>query len=134
MLHDIGAALALIEGRIAMPFAWGSDANDCVSFAAAVIRVHSGKNPIAGLAWQDEAQARAVIASLGGFEAAVSSRLTSIEPAMAQRFDAAMVMTEHGPLLAIVEGDMLVGPGRWRQVRLPRRRMLRAWTVQGRAV
>lgn len=129
--YDVGAALAEIEGRIAMPFIWGSDANDCVSATAAVIRAHTGHDPIEGLVWADEAQARAVIASLGGFEAAISSRLTPIEPAMAQRFDAAMVMMPDGPLLAIVEGDRLVGPGMVRQVRLPRSRMTRAWTVRG---
>ncbi|MGW8204409.1 DUF6950 family protein [Sphingomonas bisphenolicum] len=140
MLNDVGAArrwdtaaaLAVIEGRLAMPFVWGSDANDCVSATAAVIRAHSGHDPIAGLFWSDEAQARAVIASLGGFEAAISSRLSPIEAAMAQRFDAAMVMMPEGPLLAIVEGDSLVGPGRRKQLRLPRHRMVRAWTVRGR--
>lgn len=132
MHYDVKAALAEIEGRIAMSFAWGSDANDCVSATAAVIRAHSGVDPIDGLVWADEAQARAVIASLGGFEAAISSRLTPIEPAMAQRFDAAMVLLPEGPLLAIVEGDSLVGPGTARQMRLPRRAMVRAWTVRGR--
>lgn len=129
MMHDVGAALAVIEGRIAMPFAWGSDANDCISFAGAVLRAHRGIDVLTGLTWTDEAEARAMIASLGGFEAAVSSRLTSIDPAMAARFDVAQVEVESGPLLAIVEGDTLVGPGHRRQMRLPRRRMVRAWTV-----
>lgn len=114
-----------------MPFAWGSMANDCVSATAATIRAYSSHDPIDGLCWTNEAQARAVIASLGGFEAAISSRLTPIEPAVAQRFDAAMVVLPEGPLLAIVEGDSLVGPGAQRQMRLPRRAMIRAWTVRG---
>lgn len=132
MLNDVGAALAVVESRIARPFEWGSDANDCISFAAAVVRAHSGVDPIAGLAWREEAGARALIAQMGGFEAAIASRMTRIAPAMAQRFDAAMVMLPGGPLLTIVEGEMLVGPGQERQMRLPRSRAAAAWTMRGR--
>jgi hypothetical protein len=133
MTIDIAAALAVIEGRIAAPFVWGSDANDCISFMAAVMRAHCDYDPIAGLHWATEAEGRAVIASLGGFEAAIGTRLLPCEPAMAQRFDAAMVETPTGPLLTIVEGDRLVGPGPDRQRRLPRARMVRAWTARGMA-
>lgn len=132
MLNDVGAALAVIESRIARPFEWGSDANDCVSFAAAVIRAHTGVDPIADLLWHDEASARSLIERLGGFEASINSRMTRIAPAMAQRFDAAMVLMPSGPLLTIVEGDMLVGPGSERQMRLPRTRAAVAWTMRGR--
>ncbi|MEC7932369.1 MAG: hypothetical protein VX218_08775 [Pseudomonadota bacterium] len=130
MQNDVGAALAAIEGRFAMPFIWGSDANDCISAMAAVVRAHSGYDPIAGLEWSNQAEGEALIASLGGLEAAISSRMTEIEPAMAQRFDAALVALPEGHAVMIVEGDSLVGPGPRRQMRLPRRRMLKAWTAR----
>ena len=120
----------MIEGRIAMPFAWGSTRNDCISFMAAVQRAAHGVDPIAGLEWNDEDEAQTVIASLGGLEAAMSARMTPISAPLAHRFDAAMVDTDDGPMVMVVEGDMLVGPGVRRQRRLPRRMMRRAWTVR----
>lgn len=131
MAVDHQAALAIVEGRINAPFVWGSDANDCISFMAAVVRAYCGYDPIHGLHWSDEAEGAAVIAGLGGFEAAISSRLTPIAPAMASRWDVALVETAAGPLAMVVEGAMLVGPGPTRQRRLPRKMMVKAWTASG---
>lgn len=128
MIHDPGAAVAVIEARSSMPFAWGSDANDCISFYSAVCRAYCGVDPISGLYWSSEAEARDVIAGLGGFVAAIGSRMKPVAPGFAKRFDAALVEMAEGPVLMVVEGDMLVGPGHHRQIRLPRRRMRLAWT------
>lgn len=130
MDRDFTALAAWLAERAAMPFAWGSSANDCVSFYAGAARAMAGFDPIKGLRWTTERGAARVIGRMGGMAAAVSSRMTPIAPALAKRGDAAGVRDERfGLLIMLVEGEWLVGPGNGRRLmRAPRGAMLRAWT------
>lgn len=131
MFRDFEALDRYLAERRSVPFAWGSRANDCVSFYAGGAQAMAGVDPIDGLSWTTARGAARVIKRLGGFEAAISSRLSPIAPALALRGDAAGVPDpRHGLLLMIVEGDTLVGPGDGTKLmRAPRSAMIRAWTL-----
>lgn len=135
MQRDFTALAAYLAERQTMAFAWGSRANDCVSFYAGAARAMAGFDPIAGLNWTTERGAARVIGRMGGMAAAVSSRMTPVAPAMAMRGDAAGVHDDRfGLLIMLVEGEWLVGPGNGRRLmRAPRSAMLRAWTFGGAA-
>lgn len=127
-MRDIEALLAEIARRDPLPFDWGG--NDCVRYVAACVLAQSGLDPLAGLDWADEASARALLATLGGMEAAVDSRLRRIAPAFAMRGDVAGVADpDLGLALMIVEGQTLVGPGALRARRLPRAAMIASWSA-----
>ncbi len=130
-MYDFEALERYLAERAGMDFAWGSDRNDCASFYAGAAAAMAGRHLLKGLRWRSEAGAARVIARLGGFEAAVSSRMTPIAPAFAKRGDAAGVQdARFGFLLMLVEGDFLVGPGNGvRLMRAPRRAMIRAWSL-----
>lgn len=129
--RDFEALERYLNDRAAMPFAWGSTANDCVSFYAGAAQAMAGVNLLHDLSWTTERGAERVIGRLGGFEAAISTRMSSCAPAFAQRGDAAGVRDgRFGMLLMLVEGDMLVGPGDGRRLmRAPRSAMIHAWTL-----
>lgn len=129
--RDFEALGRYLDERAAMSFAWGSAANDCVSFYAGAARAMTGVNLLHGLSWTTERGAARVIGRLGGFEAAIGTRMAPCAPAFAQRGDAAGVKDDRfGILLMLVEGDMLVGPGGGcRLIRAPRSAMIRAWTL-----
>lgn len=112
-----------------MPFAWGSSANDCVSFAAAAAGAQTGVDHLVGLEWEDEAGAYRALDVEGGLEAAMSKRLRAIAPAMAQRGDVAGVMSGNELGLMIVEGETLVGPGPRGLRRRRRAEMVCAWSA-----
>lgn len=113
-----------------MPFAWGSDRNDCVSFAAAAVAAQTGINPLGGLKWTDEASAYEALEAAGGIGEAVSSALVEIAPALAMRGDVGAIANGNGLILVIVEGDTLAGPGPRGLMRLPRRLMVKAWRAE----
>lgn len=129
-MRDFEALDRYLADRRAMPFIWGSKANDCVSFYAGAARAMSGVDLLSGLNWSTETGAARVIGRLGGFEAAVTTRMKPIAPAMARRGDAAGVADERfGYLLMLVEGDWLVGPGNGDRLMRARRSAMRlAWT------
>lgn len=131
MHRDFEALQRYLDARATMPFAWGSRANDCISFYAGAARAMTGARLISGLRWTTERGAARVINRLGGIEAAIDARMTPCPPAFAQRGDAAGVADDRfGLLLMLVEGDMLVGPGNGRRLmRAPRSAMVRAWTL-----
>lgn len=131
MPPDFEALERYLADRRVMDFAWGSRANDCVSFYAGAARAMTGRNLLAGLRWTTQRGAARVIGRLGGLEAAVSARLSPIAPAMAKRGDCAGVAdARFGLLLMLVEGDILTGPGNGRRLmRAPRGAMIRAWAL-----
>lgn len=116
-----------------MPFAWGRDANDCVSFGLGAVEAQTGRTDLRHRLpnWRTETGARRVLARIGGLEAAVDSVLTSVPLAHAQRGDIALV--EHpvtgAKALMVVEGDTLVGPDASGARRLRRSRMVKAWSA-----
>ncbi|MBO9526416.1 MAG: hypothetical protein J7517_09850 [Sphingobium yanoikuyae] len=128
-MRDFEALDRYLAARRAMPFAYGSRANDCVSFYAGAARAMTGKDLMQGRKWSSELGAARVIARLGGFEAAIDAHMTPIAPALARRGDAAGVFCpDHGMMLMLVEGDTLAGPGDTGILRRPRSAMLTAWT------
>lgn len=129
-MRDFEALDRFLAERARMPFAWGSAANDCISFYAAAARAMADHDPIEGLKWSSEIGAARVIRRLGGLAAAVSSRMTPVAPAFAMRGDAAAVEhPEHGLSLMLVEGETLVAPGERGLERHPRSAMIFAWTL-----
>jgi len=129
MIRDYGNLAAYLAGREAMPFAWGSRANDCISYGAGAIVAQIGIDPLGDLAWNTEAEADALIETLGGLPAALSARLTEVAPALAQRGDIAGVMQGNRLGIMVVEGMTLVGPGPRRAMRRPRKDMVQAWRI-----
>lgn len=129
-MRNLMALHRYLAERSAMPFAWGHDGNDCVSFAAGAVAAQTGVWPdFGGAAWDSAASAQRALSQAGGIEAAVSAVLPPVSPGMAQRGDVAMVAGAHGPLLMIVEGDLLAGPGATGIVRLPRHAAIKMWSA-----
>lgn len=130
MVRNYEALHAYVASHMRTPFAWG--AHDCVLFAAGAVQAQTGQDPLGGYRrrWTSERGAARVLKRLGGMEAAVDGVLPSIPPATAQRGDVAGWRDAKGRLqLAIVEGETLVGPGPYGQLRLPRKAMTRAWSA-----
>lgn len=112
MQRDTHALLAYLEQRAPMPHAFGSDANDCLSFLAGAVVAQGGRNPLGRLTWSDEQSALRVLAREGGVEAALDARFERIAPAHAHRGDIAAVADERlgmHPLLVV--GRTLCSPG-----------------------
>jgi len=115
-----------------MPFAWGRNRNDCVSYAFGAVEAQTRADRLGRLNWAGEASAAAQIKRLGGLEAAVDRLLAPIPPALACRGDVAGVFdARFGVSLMVVEGATLVGPGETGEKRLPRSAMIRAWSADG---
>lgn len=129
--RDAAALVAFIESRVRTGFAWGKDANDCVSFFGAAIEAQTGANPLADLghSWTSARGAARVLRRYGGLSAAIDSKLTQIAPALAARGDGGLVETATGHAVMVVEGEYLVGPGPSGLARRPRRDMIRAWSA-----
>jgi hypothetical protein len=130
MPRDYSALHRFIAERTAMPFEWGHDKNDCVSFAGAAIAAQTGANPIGERKWTSEDEASAALNEAESLGEAVTGLLTEIEPAFAQRGDVGAIEHGNNLILVIVEGDTLVGPGPRGLRRLPRRMMVKAWSVE----
>lgn len=130
MIRDYEALHAYVASHMRTPFAW--DGHDCVTFCANGVRVQTGRDPLGEYrgCWKTARGATALLKRLGGMEAAVSLKLASIAPAMAQRGDVAGWRDPDGRIqLALVDGETLVGPGEHGLMRLPRSAMVCAWSA-----
>lgn len=131
-MRDFETLHRYLAARTAQPFAWGREANDCVSFALGAVEVLTGRAIRGQLpSWTTERGALRALARLGGLAAAVDTVLTPIAPAMAQRGDVAMAENPQtgAQALFVVEGATLVGPDASGARRLPRARMAKAWSA-----
>lgn len=131
-MRDHAAWVAFIESRQGVPFAWGRQANDCISFAGQAVRVLTGDDVLArcGHDWATHRGALRVLAKLGGLAAAADLMLTPLRsPGLAQRGDIGLVETGAGPALVVVEGHTAVGPGPAGLVRVARRQIVQAWSA-----
>jgi hypothetical protein len=125
------ALIAFIDSRQNMPYEWGRDANDCVSFVLGAIEAQTGVRVAPKVKWTSERTAIRRIAELGGLEAAFDKHFKRIPPAMARRGDIAGVPDEtFGIHPMVVEGETLVGPGDTGNRRLKRKEMTCAWRVE----
>ncbi|MBB4152897.1 hypothetical protein GGQ80_000785 [Sphingomonas jinjuensis] len=130
MIRDLDALGRLLAARLAVPFAWGRDANDCVGLVLAAIAAQTGRDALPGVAWASEREAAVVIGRLGGLERALDERLRRIAPALAARGDVAGIAdARFGVSLMLVEGATLVGPGPRGLKRLPRSAAIAAWSI-----
>ncbi len=127
-MRDHDGLLNFIESQSATPFDWLR--NDCARYAAGAIVAQGQANPLHGFGgWRSLQGAMRALRRAGGLEAAVSSRLRRISPAMAQRGDIAGVPDETmGLRLMVVEGETLVGPGPNGNHRSKRQAMTVAWS------
>jgi hypothetical protein len=135
------ALIAFLDARVRMPHAWGSDANDCIAFAAGAVLAQTGRDPIEGLSWSTKAGALRLLKSLGGMEAALDGRFERVPVALAKRGDIAGVPAttmiglddDERALIAIhpmiVEGATLASPGERGLLRAPRWRGIVAWDI-----
>jgi hypothetical protein len=132
MARDITAWLGFLAERGDKPFAWGRDANDCVSFQLASVLALTGRDLSGRMPrWSSEATAKRALARLGGLEAAVDGLLRPVSIGHAQRGDVAGVRNENGDLLLMsVEGHTLVGPGPKGLKRVDRHHMVKAWSAE----
>lgn len=130
-MRDYEAMLRELERRRDMPCVWGSDANDCASYANAVVRAETARDILAelGLAWADEAAGRALLAARSMADR-ISAVLRPIPPAMAARGDLGLLSLPEGDSLVIVEGQLVSGPGPRRARLLPRHMLALAWSVE----
>jgi hypothetical protein len=132
MARNFTAWLGFLAERSAVPFAWGREANDCVSFQLASVRALTGRDLSDRMPrWSSEATAKRALVRLGGLEAAVDGILRPIPIGHAQRGDVAGVRNRDGDwLLMSVEGHTLVGPGPNGLRRVPRHHMVKAWSAE----
>jgi hypothetical protein len=127
--RDVAALIALLDDRVAIPFAWHGG-RDCASFADAAIVAQTGVSVLGDLRWSTRRDAAAVIDAEGGLERAMDKRLKRAPLALALRGDIAAVPDPlFGIQLLVLEGATLVGPGDHGLMRLPRSAMTIAWDV-----
>ncbi|CAN5367752.1 hypothetical protein BH10PSE14_BH10PSE14_04290 [soil metagenome] len=129
MPRDYAALHRYLTERSLMPFAWGANANDCISHGAGAVQVQNGRALLQGLNWTSAVGAGRIIAREGGLDAMISARLRPIAPAHAHRGDIGAVPGDHylgGLAIVVVDGALLVGPG---GMRLARRAMTLAWSI-----
>lgn len=127
-MRDVEALIAFIASREGVPFAWAG--NHCVAYAAAAVKAQTGVDPLRRIRVTSARGAAAVLDRMGGMEAAISTRLRPIAPALARRGDIAGVAdSEFGLRVMVVEGDTLVGPSPTGNRRMDRAAMLRAWSA-----
>ncbi len=133
-MRDHDALIAFLRARRDRPFAWGRRRNDCVAFGFGAVKVQTRRDLAAelGVDWSSKAQAVAVLKALGGLEAALDRVLPRTPCAMAHRGDLALAPTHGGSCLMVVEGETLIGVAQDGVLRLPRRVMTMAWSIEGR--
>lgn len=128
--RDIASLIALIEARSGKPFDWRGS-RDCVAFASMAVKAQSGVDLLGDLRWRTRREARAFLWAEGGLLAAVDKRLSRVPVALALRGDIGAVAA--GPRdvssirLMVIEGAMLVAPGKSGLERQPRANLLWAW-------
>lgn len=130
-VRDLDALTAYLDDRLTRPFDWGHRANDCISFFTGAVKVQNGRDlpRELGVDWTTAIGARRVLNRLGGVEALGDRLLKPVPLATAMRGDGAMVMGERGPIMMVVEGETLAGPGPNGAMRLPRSAALRCWSI-----
>lgn len=123
------ALMQYLYDRSQMPFAWGT--NDCVTFAAGAVQAQTGVDVLADIPkWTTEAEARAILATYGGLDAAVSKLLAEVHPAKAHRGDVGACNSVNGGLLlVVVVGQAVVGPDLRGLKHQPRAVMVKSWSA-----
>lgn len=131
-MREPDALIPYIDARMRMPFAWGDRANDCASFADGGCRAQGCGSIIheLGVSWTTGLGAARVLKRLGGLQAAMDLRRLRVARAKALRGDIGLVEGAHGPLLVLIEGDTVAGPGPYGVQRFPRQALIAAWDIE----
>lgn len=132
MIRDFDNLLAYLDARRRTPFAWGTRANDCVSFAGGAVEALTGDDVLGrcGHTWSTARGAARVLHQVGGVAGAADLMLPRLlAPAFALRGDVGLVELDGRPCLVVFEGELLVGPGEAGRVYLPRPLALAAWSA-----
>jgi hypothetical protein len=144
MRRDIPAFIAFLDSRHSMPHAWGSEANDCISFADGAIIAQTGQSALRDLTWSSKREALSLLKQLGGLTAALDARFERIGQAHAHRGDIAGVPIERmigldpgevaliGLHPMVIEGMLLSSPGARGLERAPRMMATVAWNIMAR--
>ena len=131
--RDHAYALMIRDARV-RPFEWG--VHDCVLFASAAVRIHSGRDALAEMGieptWRTALEAHAAIESVGGLRAAMT-RLFG-EPVSALQARAGDVALAQDPgsdreLLAVVHHGVLLAPSAAGLAVMSLEQVLAAWMV-----
>lgn len=120
--------IAYIAAREKLPFEWGKGKQDCCSFGNGGALAMTGVDLMADIpdyASADEAD----VILVTPLEELIDARLPRRPVGLAQRGDLGLADLNGLDTLVIIEGDMIVGPGKRRLQRLPRYLMSTAWAV-----
>lgn len=110
-------------------FGYSPDRLDCVRDCLGAVRAQGGDVTLP-CRWTTERGAKRCLDRLGGLEAAVDTVLAEVPTGLARRGDIGLVRAPDGTeLLMIVEGETLAGLTEAGRRRLPRRRMVKAWSA-----
>jgi len=110
-----------IEAHSSQPFVWG--ASDCWCFSMDVVQALTGADPWAHARRYRTRIGAARILKAEGFSSvadAVAATFAPVPVSMAWRGDLAIVDSEDGPVVAVVEGVQLVAKSEAGLIRLPR--------------
>ena len=107
-------AYACFLERAQRPFEWG--VWDCVTFANEAVRCLTGRDYLAGMAWNSAVEAARLLRERGGLRAAVTECLGEpVAPGFACAGDVVLAADPHAPdgreLLAVCHGPYLIAPG-----------------------
>lgn len=142
--RDLDALIRFLDSRLTTPHAWGSEANDCVSFFDGAIVAQTGISALAGLSWSNRTGAIRTLKRVGGLVAALDARFERVPIAHAHRGDIAgvpvdrmlgldadeLALIELHPM--VIEGVTLVSPGERGLERGPRSLATTAWNIMAR--
>lgn len=115
---------AYVTAHLRTPFQWGT--HDCVTFAAGWAKIATGRDYICtGRSWSSRAEARAIIAELGGMEYLLDQSLTRIHPNFAQDGDITLLKGT----INLFSGATICAPGDNGLVFNPRMEATCAWKL-----
>ena len=120
-----------VAARNTRPFKWGKGEQDCCSFAAGGVLAMTDVDLMADIPDYATADEADVILAADPLEALMDARLPRREsPSFALRGDVGLMLLDGSPTLALVDGAMLIAPGRRRLERFDRvGALMIAWAV-----
>jgi hypothetical protein len=118
---------ALIQARLAAPFAWGE--HDCCLFVCDAVQAITGHDPAADLrGYRSEREAMRIIHAHGGLRAIAQARAGAEVPVLAAQVgDVGLLPIEGRDTLALCGGAHWLAPGAQGLVALPLDAASNAW-------
>ena len=119
---------ALVNSRLAAPFAWGT--HDCCLWAADAVLATTGRDLAGDLrgTYRTAGQAAEVLHRHGGVVGLAVARLGPVVPAaLAQPGDVGLITVDHRHTLAVCGGAHFLAAGSAGLVSIPAAQVIRAW-------